>query len=149
MVRRFREILRIFERELDIQNNSGCCCGVTLSQCHALMELSDKNKISLNQLSEKLSVDKSAVSRTIENLVNKEFVARTIPKENRRVTNLSLTKTGMDVCNQINTGNDDYYFKALSSIPEDELEVFLRSFENLAIYMNTLNNDALTTEPAI
>ena len=138
-VSEFRKILRIFERELDSQNNSSCCCGVTLSQCHALMELSKEENISLNQLSEQLSVDKSAASRTVENLVLKKMVERSIPKENRRTTNLKLTKTGISVCRQINNGNDEYYSKILGTIPADDLAVFLRTFENIARQMGELN----------
>ena len=139
VVRNFREILRIFERELDSQNNSSCCCGVTLSQCHTLMELSIKDNISLNQLSEQLSIDKSAASRTVEYLVTKKMVERSIPKENRRTTNLKLTKTGINVCQQINNGNDDYYSKALGAIPADDLAVFLRTFDNIVTQMSKLN----------
>ena len=139
VVRKFRNILRVFERELDSQNNSSCCCGVTLSQCHTLMELSKKDNISLNQLSEQLSIDKSAASRTVENLVIKRMVERSIPKENRRTTNLKLTKTGINVCQQINHGNDDYYSKALGEIPTDDLDLFLRTFENIVAQMSRLN----------
>lgn len=141
VVRKFRKILRVFERELDRQNNSSCCCGVTLSQCHALMELSKKDNISLNQLSEQLSIDKSATSRTVENLVIKKMVERSIPKENRRTTNLKLTKRGINVCQQINNGNDEYYLKALEAIPADDLDVFLRTFENLTSRMGKLNRE--------
>jgi len=139
VVRKFREILRIFERELDSQNNSSCCCGVTLSQCHTLMELSKTENITLNQLSEQLSIDKSAASRTVENLVTKKMVERSIPKENRRTTNLKLTQTGINVCQQINNGNDDYYSKALGAIPADDLAAFLRTFENMVSQMSKLN----------
>ena len=141
VVRKFREILRIFERELDSQNNSSCCCGVTLSQCHTLMELSKTENITLNQLSEQLSIDKSAASRTVENLVTKKMVERSIPKENRRTTNLKLTQTGINVCQQINNGNDDYYSKAMGTIPADDLAVFLRSFENMVSHMSQLNGE--------
>jgi DNA-binding MarR family transcriptional regulator len=141
VIRKFREILRIFERELDRQNNSSCCCGVTLSQCHALMELSKTDNISLNQLSVQLSIDKSAASRTVENLVTKKMVERRIPIENRRTTNLKLTKTGINVCQQINNGNDEYYSKALRSIPADDLAVFLRTFENIVSQMSNLNKE--------
>ena len=141
VVRKFREILRIFERELESQNNSSCCCGVTLSQCHTLMELSKNDNISLNKLSEQLSIDKSAASRTVENLVTKKMVERSIPKENRRTTNLKLTKAGINVCHQINNGNDDYYSKALGAIPADDLAVFLSSFENMVSHMHKLNRE--------
>ena len=140
-VRKFRETLRIFERELDKQNNSSCCCGVTLSQCHALMELSKTDNISLNQLSEQLSIDKSAASRTVENLVTKKMVERSILKENRRTTNLKLTMAGINICHQINNGNDDYYSKALGAIPAADLAVFLRSFENIVSHMRKFNRE--------
>ena len=139
VVRKFREILRIFERELESQNNSSCCCGVTISQCHTLMELSKTDNIGLNQLSEQLSIDKSAASRTVENLVTKKMVERSIPKENRRTTKLKLTQTGLTVCQQINNGNDDYYSKALGAIPSENLTVFLRTFENMVSHMSKLN----------
>lgn len=139
IVRNFREILRKFEKELDIQNNAGCCCGITLSQCHALMELSNNDNISLNDLSSKLSVDKSSASRTIDNLVNKELVIRNIPKDNRRVTNLVLTKSGKQISDQINTDNDAYYARALSAIPPEDLSGFLSSFKQLAAHMKTIN----------
>ena len=139
VVRKFREILRIVERELESQNNSSCCCGVTLSQCHTLMELSKNDNISLNKLSEQLSIDKSAASRTVENLVTKKMIERSIPKENRRTTNLKLTQTGINVCQQINNGNDDYYSKALGAIPAADLALFLRTFEIMVSHMSKLN----------
>ena len=139
LVTEFREILRVFERELDRQNNSSCCCGVTLSQCHVLMELSKTGQISLNQLADQLSVDKSAASRTLETLVTKDMVQRSIPKEDRRTTMLSLTGTGTQVSRQINDGNNDYYDKALQSIPAGDLAVFLRSFEAIVSRMSKMN----------
>ena len=139
VVRDFREILRVFERELDRQNNSSCCCGVTLSQCHVLMELSKTDHISLNQLANRLVVDKSAASRTVEQLVSKQMVSRSIPQKDRRTTMLSLTRNGTQVCRQINEGNDDYYHKALQAIPAGDLIVFLRSFEAIVSTMSKMN----------
>jgi len=139
LVSTFRKTLREFERELDQQNNSSCCCGVTLAQCHVLMELSAAGKISLNQLSDQLSVDKSAASRTVETLVSKKMIQRNIPRENRRTTILSLTGTGTRVSQQINNGNNDYYAKVLKGIPAEDLTVFLRTFQEIVSQMSKLN----------
>ncbi len=141
VVSTFRKTLRRFERELDQQNNSSCCCGVTLAQCHVLMELSATDNLSLNQLSEKLSVDKSAASRTVETLVSKKMVHRSIPRENRRTTILSLTGTGTRVSRQINDGNNDYYAKILHGIPADDLAVFFRTFKEIVSQMSKLNRN--------
>jgi DNA-binding MarR family transcriptional regulator len=139
VVTEFREILRIFERELDRQNNSICCCGVTLSQCHVLMELAKTDPISLNQLAKQLAVDKSAASRTVEQLVTKKLVQRSIPKADRRTTMLALTPTGLQVCRQINEGNNAYYDEALQSVPAGDLAVFLRSFGTIVSHMRKMN----------
>lgn len=141
IVTAFRKTLRIFERELDQQNNSSCCCGVTLAQCHVLMELSATDNLNLNQLSDRLSVDKSAASRTVESLVSKKMVHRNVPKENRRTTILSLTGTGSSVSRQINDGNNDYYAKVLQGIPSDDLDIFLRTFQKMVSQMSKLNRE--------
>ena len=141
LVTAFRMTLRAFERELDQQNNSSCCCGVTLAQCHVLMELTETDNISLNQLSKQLSVDKSAASRTVETLVTKKMVQRSIPPQNRRITMLSLTRTGTRVSQTINDGNNDYYAKVLQGIPSDALAVFLKTFQEIVSQMCKLNRD--------
>jgi len=129
-VTEFRRILRHFERELSFQNQSGCCCGVTLTQCHALMELVLKDNITMNELAKRLYLDKSTVSRTIDNLVQANLVNREIPSANRRTTRIKLTENGRKVCKTINEGNDQYYKNVLAAIPPEKLGDFLQSLKN-------------------
>jgi len=138
-VREFRSILRHFERELGIQNQSGCCCGVTITQCHVLMELDRSDNITLNELSSRLSLDKSTVSRTVETLVNNGLIDRTIPKSNRRTTLITLSKNGKKTCKTINSGNDRYYRKVLSAIPAGDRTSFLGGFKSMARAMELQN----------
>jgi len=141
--REFRRILRHFERELSLQNQSSCCCGVTITQCHTLMELDKNDHSTLNNLASKLHLDTSTVSRTVENLVKKGFLYRTIPENNRRITIISLTREGRSVCNTINNGNDNYYSEVLKAIPENQLSDFFSLFETLANAMNQENKEIL------
>lgn len=139
-IRDFRKNLRHFERELDIQNNSACCCGVSLSQCHALMELDKNDNVTLNELCSRLYLDKSTLSRTVENLVNMGLVLREVPKDNRREIRIRLTMGGESVCNKINEGNDDYFQKILSSLPSGDQGIFLDLFSRFVSKMIELNN---------
>ena len=138
--REFRRILRLFERELNIQNQSSCCCGVTVTQCHTLLELEKNDHNTLNELTTKLHLDNSTVSLTVETLVKGGLLYRTIPPDNRRITIISLTQKGRSVCRTINEGNDKYYSEALKEIPDDKLQEFLRWFESLTLGMYSLNN---------
>jgi DNA-binding MarR family transcriptional regulator len=141
IVRKFREYIRHIERELNIQNNATCCEGVTLAQCHTLLEVYTHKSISLNELSEKLYLDKSTVSRTVDSLVKNGTANRVIPEENRRKVTISLTGKGNGICRQINRDSDAYFDAIIKSIPAGDLPVFLRSFETMVKKMIEINQD--------
>ncbi len=140
-IRNFREYLRRFERVLNIQNSSSCCSGVSLAQCHALMELFKEDNITINELSDRLYLDKSTISRTVEGLVQIGLVNRNIPEKDRRAAIVSLTKQGTQVCNQINKVNDTYFEKVLDSIPLKDYPLFFSSFKIMVDKMIELNQD--------
>jgi len=139
VVRKFRENIRHIERELNTQINATCCEGVTLAQCHTLLELYSHKTINLNKLSEKLYLDKSTVSRTVDSLVKNGTANRVIPEENRRKITISLTEKGNGICQQINRDSDAYFDAIIGSIPARDLPVFLRSFETMVKKMIEIN----------
>lgn len=139
-IRKFRKILRRFEREIFVQSNESCCNGVTLAQCHTLLEIECKNKESITELAKSLSLDKSTISRTIDGLVNIGLVNRTIPAENRRMATLELTDAGKSICNTINCNNDKYIYETLSILTDSEKEEFTRLFEKITNQMIQLRS---------
>lgn len=141
----FREHLRHFEREIEVQNSSNCYYGVTLTQCHTLMELYKHDNISLKELSERLFLDKSTLSRIIEGLVNLGLVDREIPKNNRRTILIKLTKQGISICEKVNTDNNLYFQKILNSLSEVQLQIFLDSFKTIVFKMIEINNENKTS----
>jgi Transcriptional regulators len=56
-----------------------------------MYEVYHNEGISLNDLSTKLDLPKSSVSRLVDQLVNSEIIIREIPKENRRIVKLSMS----------------------------------------------------------
>lgn len=142
-IHHFREVIRIFDRELSYQNNASCCNGISVSQCHTLLEIEKNSEISVSELANKLSLDKSTVSRTVEGLVNISLVDRVIPKENRRLALINLTDSGKQVCSTINYSNDDYIKAVLKDFTREEQKEFLRLFEKLAKNMSAERKSAL------
>jgi DNA-binding MarR family transcriptional regulator len=139
-IKKFRDILRRFEREIFMQSNESCCSGVTLAQCHTLLEIESENKDTVTELSKKLGLDKSTVSRTIDGLVNSGLVDRTIPAENRRMATLRLTEYGKKICSSINSKNDKYFNDLLSTLTEPEKEELIRLFEKITTQMVNLRS---------
>lgn len=136
--------MRCFERELYFQNVSSCCNGVTLAQCHTLLEIDGNEKISVSKLATNLSLDKSTVSRTIEGLVKKGFIDRKIPSENRRTTQLQLTEEGTITCKNIHWNNDEFISEALKNLDEGEQSDFLRLFEKITRNMEGIRDQNKT-----
>jgi DNA-binding MarR family transcriptional regulator len=144
-IKRFREILRRFEREVFVQSSDSCCNGVTLAQCHTLLEIESKDKESVTELARTLGLDKSTVSRTVDGLVNIGLVDRTIPEENRRMATLKLTESGKNICNSINCNNDNYFQEILAILSEHEKEELLRLFEKITNRMFHLRSSCSST----
>lgn len=145
-IRKFRDILRRFEREVFVQSSESCCSGVTLAQCHTLLEIESKDKETITELSKTLGLDKSTVSRTVDGLVNIGLIDRSIPAENRRMAELQLTNAGKNVCEKINCRNDDYFEDILSVLSDVEKEELIRLFEMITARMVQLRGSCKIKE---
>lgn len=127
-----RELLRILIRNLGIlEKGEASCCGTTLSQCHAIVEIGRSKQISLNELSDLLGLDKSTMSRTINNLVEDNLVIRETHSEDRRYITIILTNEGEEVHLSIESSMDIYYNQILESIPESKRNQVIESLKLL------------------
>jgi DNA-binding MarR family transcriptional regulator len=116
-----RELVRILVRSLGmLEKSDASCCGVTITQCHAIVEIGRKGKISLIDLADLLDVDKSTMSRTVNNLVETGLALRDMDTDNRRYIVIQLTEDGQNVFQSIEKSMETYYKDIFSSIPEDK-----------------------------
>jgi DNA-binding MarR family transcriptional regulator len=127
-----RELIRVLIRNLGVlEKGDASCCGVTVTQCHAITEIGRKEKISLIELADMLCVDKSTMSRTIDNLVEAELVARDLDLENRRYVTIALTNDGQNVFRNIEDSMTDYFASILEEIPAEKREQVFESLQLL------------------
>lgn len=139
-IKQFREYTRQLECHFGYMNQADCCCcGVSQTQCFLIVEIGRKPGISVKELAEILRTDKSAISRSVEELVQKGFVERNPSKEDRRYVELQLLTKGQERFEKIER---DMYFKfknVWERIPEEKREQVL---EVLKLY----NEACLATE---
>lgn len=128
-VKNFRRLLRKLEREFNSQLREKVeCCGVTVIQCHTLLEIEERVETSMRDIAEFFRIDKSTISRTIDILVKKGFVNREINQNNRRYMNLKLTAEGNKLCDSINTVCDRFYTDLMSVVSVGKFEQLFESF---------------------
>ena len=131
-VKLFREYTRELERNLENMNRSDCCqCSVNTLQCFLVVEIGRQPGINVKELSEIMNMDKSGISRSVDELVQKGFVSREPSKTDRRSVVLRLTADGKKRFNKIEKDMDDKFRVVFEKIDEDKQEMVL---EALKIY---------------
>jgi DNA-binding MarR family transcriptional regulator len=124
MISEFRRYIRLIEREAEYQLKSQTDCrGVTVAQCHTLMELEDLGPTSIVELAKRLRLDTSTLSRTVDSLVRDGHVERNTNPTNRRYVEVKLTAKGQQKAGEINTACDDFYRDLLARAPEGEATI--------------------------
>ena len=125
-----RENTRILECHLgNINKTDSCCCGISESECFVLVEIGRKPNISVKELAEILRLDKSGVSRTVEELVQKDYVERKPSTEDRRFVVLNLTLKGKECFEKIENDMNRKFKEILDKIPVDKREQVIEALE--------------------
>jgi len=146
-IRRVRETVRQLQRNLSWQSKSdAACCGITLAQCHALLEIGKNSEISLVDLASILGLDNSTISRTIDGMVEASLVKRRSNPEDRRYLKISLTRKGKNLFDSINCTFDQYYSYIFANIPPEKQQQVIENLGLLAEALAESNNSEYCRE---
>jgi len=136
----FQETVIRLQRKMEFFDDlQSSCCGVSFAQCHALAAIRRAGKISLNDLAIDMGLDKSTVSRTVENLVNNKMVLRDPVPADRRCVTIRLTAKGSRAIREVEAGLSQCFASLYESIDEskraqmmESLRILLEAIEKTA-----------------
>lgn len=135
-----RDAVRLLVQRMGIlQKAEAACCELTLSQCYTLIEVGRADEITLNELAEILNLDKSTMSRNIDNLVKSKLLKRRIAPDDRRYVLISLAESGLEMFTRINSAMDAYFAELVAAIPEQDREVAVAGVQLLVKAMMKLD----------
>ncbi len=142
-IRLLRAKLRLLERESGdpFKSDSGCC-GLTLAQCHTLIEVGSTGEVSLVDLAANLGLDTSTLSRTINGLVFLGLVNRLTNEKDRRYVSISLTDQGKKVFIEIEKTFNDYFLRVMEIVPLEKREAIIEGISLFADALHTYNHSA-------
>ena len=127
-----RETMRHLERRIVMDERYlKLRCSISLTQCHAMVEIGRADRLSISSLAEKMELDKSTVSRAVDALVAKGIAHRETDFSNRRFVTISLTAKGCAEFKGIENSMNTYYEKVLGAIRQDKREQVLESIQLL------------------
>ncbi|WP_084573800.1 MarR family transcriptional regulator [Sporomusa malonica] len=125
-----RNTIKIFMRSLGVlEGKKTFCYDCTYAQCHVIWETAQEKKISVNELAGRLNISKSAVSRTVEDLVNKGYLQRKPNSDDRRYVDIELTERGKLTFKEIELNSDRYFEAILENIPKEKRDTTLEGIQ--------------------
>jgi Transcriptional regulators len=121
MIQKLVRVLQLFERD-QIKAH-----GFTTSQCYAILELYKSTSLTMNELSEKMNLSSSTMTRILDNLVRDKYISRDKDTTDRRSVIVSLTENGKKVAMDLDKAVKEYYKKIIANIPEGQVDSILES----------------------
>ena len=94
--------------------------GLSFTQMKALFVLSERGELSVKDVSSRLSMSPAAMSRSIDGLVQRGYVARSESATDRRSRLLTLLPAGREVLGRVNAARATALVEFASELPDDE-----------------------------
>ena len=117
--------LQIFERGKLSQQ------GFTMSQYYTLFNIQQNQTLTMNQLSEKMNLDTSTMSRVVATLERDGYILRERWEEDRRVIKVKLTDKGFITTQELSAEVRGYYQHIIGAIPQGQVDDVVKSVNTL------------------
>ena len=104
---------------------------ISLPEILILKELSSKEQPTMSELGRSISMDLSTLTRTVDKLVKKEFVARKRDPEDRRMVRVALTAKGRKLISRFEEARKKHIESILRPMTSQERRDLLNIFKTL------------------
>ncbi|GHA13723.1 MarR family transcriptional regulator [Arenicella chitinivorans] len=113
--------------------------GLSVTEWRIMAVLGEYPGASADEVSAKIQIEKSIVSRSLQKLLARHLVVREVDSADRRRQNLALTKTGADVYRQIVPVSYDYEDQLLTCFNAEEQALFEALLDRLYDQTDTID----------
>ena len=118
LVSDIRSASRDLVREFGLMNQTVAGTDLSLSGVHAILEIGKASGLSSKDLCEKLSLEKSTVSRLVKSLADREEIREVRSKDDMRMKYLHLTRRGRETLRAIDNFAEAQVSSALSQLDD-------------------------------
>ena len=132
-----RDASRQMVRELGMLGAAHQSLGLTNSEVHALLELEKDGQLGVVELSARLRLEKSSVSRLVDGLISEKLVASNLGDKDRRKKFISLTSLGKRRLAEVHEEANVRVGRALETLTSEERSTIARGLE---LYAEALKN---------
>ena len=128
---RLMEAIRVLVRRFSLAERADiACCGMTVAQAATLEALADGG-LRLGELGRRLGIAPSTLSRNLDRLVGRGFVARHPDPDDRRALCAELTDAGKRAADAVRKQEVEFTRDILERLSQSDAEATVASMEDL------------------
>jgi DNA-binding MarR family transcriptional regulator len=113
--------------------------GVTIAEWRVMLTLAAEPGVSAAEITNRWALEKMAVNRAIQRLVDDGHVSRSRDPDDRRSYQLTLTAKGNKLYEKIMPQADKRYNELISAVSEDELNTMVEALRKMIQRAEELN----------
>lgn len=113
--------------------------GISIAEWRVMLTLAAEPGVTAAEITNRWAIEKMAVNRAIQRLVDNSYVSRTRDPDDRRSYQLALTAKGTKLHNKISPAADRRYNELQSAVTEEELDVMVTALQKMIRRAEELN----------
>tara|TARA_R110000868_G_scaffold1554_11_gene12553 strand:+ start:1167 stop:1601 length:435 start_codon:yes stop_codon:yes gene_type:complete len=113
--------------------------GITIAEWRVMLTLRAEPGVSAAEITSRWAIEKMAVNRAIQRLVDNGTVSRTRDPEDRRSYRLALTAKGNKLYDRIAPTTNKRYAELISAVSGDELDTMVAALQKMIRRAEELN----------
>ncbi|GLI56233.1 hypothetical protein PM10SUCC1_17470 [Propionigenium maris DSM 9537] len=117
--------------------------GFTSSQAYTLLELLENGELSMREISQRMALDCSTMTRNISKLVDLGLVERCSCDSDRRITRISLSELGRVKTQEIKEAFMEHFGQVVCKLPKEKFDII---FEGINLLTEVLEKERSCNE---
>lgn len=136
-----KDIALLYRKQSSILNHNLKELGISSGNYPIIVEIFNNEGISLNEISKRIYMDKSVVTRFVNILIKKDIVIKEKNENDKRYYNLYLTEKGEKIYYKLVKAGKDYYNDLFNKDVDIDIEKFYSDIETLLEETNKIYNN--------
>lgn len=137
------EIQKLARLTYILEKNTFKLKGFTSSQAYTLLELLENGELSMREISERMALDCSTMTRNISKLVDLGLVERCSCDSDRRITRISLSELGRVKTQEIKEAFMEHFGQVVCKLPKEKFDII---FEGINLLTEVLEKERSCNE---
>lgn len=109
--------------------------GYTNLQIESMILLLEDKKLNMNDISEKLDLNRSTATKIMDTLLKEGYIIREKDKNDGRILNVSLTERGKELATDFKNQIKDYYGRLIEGLDKQILTNTAESIRNIEVVL--------------